>query len=165
MVQMCRNDAALAMVIAHEMAHHDLGHLNIMPEALTKLFGATISFYLIFFVRGLKQFVNGADDECDADLYGLKLCIKAGYDPKKCLELFDVIKKDSLDKGGIESAYGSEASLEYDFGERTLSNKTQKWLDERFAGYYPLRIRIQKLKTYVAEKQRWKKRSSNWLVF
>ena len=39
---MCRDDEMAAFVIAHELAHHDLGHLDFFPEWLTDLTGAYV---------------------------------------------------------------------------------------------------------------------------
>jgi Zn-dependent protease with chaperone function len=64
------SDDALAFVLAHEMAHHDLGHLSAM--------------YLAAGVLG-----NWQKMEFAADRQGLALAVRAGYSAAGALEAFD----------------------------------------------------------------------------
>lgn len=63
-------DDALAFVLAHEMAHHDLGHLTPM--------------YLSAGLLG-----NWQQIELAADREGLRLVIEAGYSPERALRALD----------------------------------------------------------------------------
>ncbi|MEQ1505548.1 MAG: M48 family metalloprotease [Myxococcota bacterium] len=64
------SDDALAFVIGHEVAHHDLGHLSAM--------------YLAAAALG-----NGQAIEFAADRHGLALALKAGYARDRALEALD----------------------------------------------------------------------------
>lgn len=74
-----RDDDELAAVLAHEVAHLNSDHL-----AVSK------SFALAPSQRGLGQFGAGSERaELDADIIGIQLMARAGYDPRAAIGLWE----------------------------------------------------------------------------
>jgi len=112
-LELMDNEAELAAVLAHEIAHvtqkHIVKELNIhaaedAPEAgLAHLFGgvsdpARVAFMqaldkavALLFTEGLKK-----EDEFEADMLGMMVATSAGYDPSA---LYDYLKKVEMHKG------------------------------------------------------------------
>src|SRR5438874_44601 len=65
------DDDAAAFVIAHELAHHDLGHI---PPITARWLPLRIAIDL------LTRLVHRPDRELDADRRAIELCVRAGYD-------------------------------------------------------------------------------------
>src|SRR5215471_11915160 len=85
LLELCRTDEEAAFVVAHQLAHHDLGHVAIFhgwANKIARLPGATL-FALFFFA--LEKRLYGPEKECHADRHGLDLCLTAGYSASKCL--------------------------------------------------------------------------------
>ena len=78
MFQMCSSDEMAAFIIGHEMAHHDLRHIRVFPTWLRNLSFKEIEWLLLGLYRMIEMRIYGPEQECDADLYALKLCIAAG---------------------------------------------------------------------------------------
>ncbi|KAK4685829.1 hypothetical protein P7C73_g4310, partial [Tremellales sp. Uapishka_1] len=105
------DDAMLAAILAHEIAHvverhsvENLGFLNVAAVAFDVLrgvtFALTISFPLITDSAGL--FINWVNDvvaerafsrklEMEADAVGLDIMAVAGYDPRTALDLWELM--------------------------------------------------------------------------
>ncbi|MBK7077522.1 MAG: M48 family metalloprotease [Myxococcales bacterium] len=87
-------DAAAAFVVAHELAHHRLGHLpRLSPgwRAAPKLALAM-----------LQRLVHTPGRERDADLRAIELCIAAGYDVDDCLVALARMEHEALDWGDVD---------------------------------------------------------------
>jgi hypothetical protein len=72
------DDETTAFVVAHEMAHHDLGHLRAFPKwlgRLAKARGVDIPFGVL---RAVEHRLYGPEWEYEADDFALQLCLKAG---------------------------------------------------------------------------------------
>jgi hypothetical protein len=134
---------AVAFVVAHEMAHYDLGHTRLLGEqtgwarALAGLAGAML------YVRSAARLLNGPDNEAAADALALDLCRKAGYEARACLEAFDVLAAYALDHGDIEIVYGPEppANPAAQDGLACWIAAGQEWLWKRRRGYASLEER------------------------
>lgn len=92
-------DDAVAMIVAHELAHHRLGHIpEIALPALT-LHWARQLFHMLY----ARQ-----EREHQADLLGMELCVEAGYDPAACVRAFELLQQVALDYRDIDGAIGAE---------------------------------------------------------
>jgi len=89
----CATDDMLAMIVAHEIAHHDLGHLALAwPQFPT----------VSLLQHALQVHLSGVEYETAADLRGVELCKDAGYDPYACLKVFEVFEAIALDYGYVD---------------------------------------------------------------
>lgn len=86
------DDAAAAFVIAHELAHHHLGHLP-GPYRGPSIFDAPIAQH---------------EHELHADLHAIELCIAAGYDPDRCITALQMLDAIVLHAGDLEGSLGAE---------------------------------------------------------
>jgi len=90
------DDETAAFVIAHELAHHRLGHL---PPATRWL---PVEAMLALLERRARSRLR----ETDADLVAIDLCMAAGYDPERRLAGFEILAHIMLDYGDVESVVG-----------------------------------------------------------
>jgi Zn-dependent protease with chaperone function len=152
--QICSNDEEVAFIVAHEMAHHDLGHLDAFDGWISgvkllpggKLFGAVL--------KGLANRVYSVEQECDADLYALELCAKSGYRPESCVRLFDLLEEHVLNMGGLDAVYGLDEENDYELSDDApLSVKLKIWAWHRWNGYLPIRDRRQALLDHLEKSE------------
>jgi predicted Zn-dependent protease len=108
LLQRFGTDEPIALVLAHEAAHHDLGHARLLRPALSRLRSLPGNALLFILIRAAERLALGADQEEAADQYGLDLCLAAGYDAAKCLELFDILEAHLLDHGDVEGVFGPD---------------------------------------------------------
>lgn len=120
----CATDEEVALVIGHEIAHHDLGHVQLFARWAPKIVslpGATL-FAIAF--HALERRLYGPETECDADRHGLDLCLTAGYDGQRCLEIFDILEQRALDMGDYDMVYGPDEGSDDETGrERELEDQ------------------------------------------
>jgi hypothetical protein len=136
------DEAGIALVIAHEIAHHELGHVytwtrwvrrarRVLPEegALTAgLIAAAAQAYL-----------TRPEWEVEADRLALRICRRAGYGPGECLRLFDHLETLSLERRDIDGVFGPEDAR----GEAV--GAVERWLWRRRRRYPALRFRREAL--------------------
>ena len=86
----------IAFILAHEMAHYDLGHtrlrswtLKLLERMVLVLPSNWLGNFLFQFLVGLGCIKRVSNPELMADAFGLGLCLEAGYDGYKCASLFD----------------------------------------------------------------------------
>jgi predicted Zn-dependent protease len=92
------DDDAAAFVIAHEIAHHRLGHI---PGYLgSSLLPARIVLAVI------GSLLHSSQHEADADRLAIELCLAAGYDLERCLAAFEHLVMVSLDYGDVDGVLG-----------------------------------------------------------
>ncbi|MCK5800139.1 MAG: M48 family metalloprotease [Deltaproteobacteria bacterium] len=120
------HDAALAFIIAHEMAHHDLGHVRKAPNHLTQAIIAATW-------HAITDMARHPEKEGDADRYALQLCFQAGYRPARCLEAFRILIHHSLDWGDIEGALGPSDDVRDEKPSRL--GRLRYWWWQRRRGY------------------------------
>ena len=129
-------DDAVALVVGHELAHADLGHLlEFRRRAMWKDVPAgDIAFILLYLAQ---RFVSSPENERDADAYGLDLALRAGYDGDKCLEAFAILDQVMMKfRGGERLVVGPDAAhrlTEDPFEE--WKARAEVWLWERMTGY------------------------------
>lgn len=154
LLEMCPHEDAAAFVIAHEIAHHDLGHLALFSGPFARR-AATLSagFLMIFFFRMLQKRIYSPEWELEADQCAMDLCLKAGYDAGRCLYLFSVLEKFSLDIGDLDGVYGPDPQSDQELSpEASVTTKVRIWLYQRRRGYLPLQDRQAALVRYVTER-------------
>jgi Zn-dependent protease with chaperone function len=97
------DDDAAAFVIAHELAHHRLGHLPALPASW-------LGIARLLLVRLETAWVATPAREIDADLLAIEMCIDAGYDPERCIAALQHLVNVSLDYGDVDGVLGAETS-------------------------------------------------------
>ena len=141
----CATDHQVAFVIAHEIAHHDLGHIQAFRNWRDRLQGLPGATFLALVFHVLGRRFSQPEAECDADRYAIDLCLAAGYDGWSCLEFFDVLEHHALDMQNAEVAFGPDL---FDPDAR-WPVRIQAWLWQRRSGYYSIRRRRQALENHL----------------
>lgn len=139
--QLCDCDDMAAMVIAHEMSHHDLGHTKAFPNWFKNVSNLDVKILTFALYRLIETRIYGPEQECDADRNGLEICIKAGYDGEKCIQLFDKLEKYMLDLGEIGAVFGPDDIDGTIPEDAAWGPKFRRWFHQRKRGYLPLRER------------------------
>jgi len=151
--EVCATDEQVAFVVAHEIAHHDLDHVALFhgwADKIARLPGAAL--FALFF-HGLERLVYGPQKECDADRHGLDLCISAGYEGLRRLELFDILEQHALNVGDFDIVYGPDAESDDELDENaSWTTKAQIWAWQKKRGYLPIRDRKQMLRKHFEAK-------------
>lgn len=128
LLERCPDDDTLAMIVAHELAHHHLGHLD-------SPLGADWLWLL-------QRLATSPEQEADADAQGFNLCLRAGYDPERCLHAFDILEAHALDLGDRAGVYGPEREIAAALdGQPEWRVNLERWLHTRRRGYAPVRER------------------------
>ena len=118
------DESAVAFVIAHELAHHHLGHLP----------GRYARTWAMFDPPPVSH-----ERERHADLHALELCMGAGYAPERCIIALQILDALFLSCGDLEGSMGSPNDPEGDVARR---------------GYFPSRDRIAHVEAHVAAYRR-----------
>lgn len=95
------DDDAAAFVLAHELAHHRLGHVPALPRGLfgaARVLGAWLQ----------QRWIKAPGREHDADLLAIELCLAAGYDAERCLAALEHLEQVHLDYGDVDGVLGRE---------------------------------------------------------
>jgi predicted Zn-dependent protease len=90
-IERCTSDAPVAFALAHEIGHHDLGHLKRVERWIDSTLGYIPAALAVLAFERLACWLYSRDNELAADAYALDLCRKAGFDPKRCLQCFDIL--------------------------------------------------------------------------
>lgn len=143
LIERCPHDEAVAFVIAHEIAHHDLGHLDLFrghfARHAARLRGGKL---LVLFFRLLQKRIYSPEWECEADRRAIELCVQAGYDGSRCLYLFHILSLLLLDAGDIDGVYGLDEESDQELSpEADLITKARIRLHHLKRGYLPLQDR------------------------
>jgi predicted Zn-dependent protease len=113
-IERCGSDAPVAFALAHEIGHHDLGHLRIAESWAASAVEHAPWRLAILVVSQLPRWIYSREMELAADAYALELCRRAGFDARRCLECFDIISQYLLDHHDVDGVYGSDDELELD---------------------------------------------------
>ena len=137
-----RNDAALATVLGHEVAHATAEHAaeRIEREHLTKVAAAIVAGGVAFTPRGYLQVAAllGAADtlpfsrtqESEADHIGLVYMARAGYDPREAVGFWERMRRASKGKQLPEFASDHPS-------DDHRIQRIEKWLPEAERAYTP----------------------------
>lgn len=133
-------DETVAFIVAHEMAHHRLGHLDVSGALLEKL-PAALQAVAVDLVSA-RKFAVSAEREAEADVHALNLCLAAGYDARRCLGAFDLLEQVALDWGDREGVFGPDSAIDSALaGDPEWVVRAKEWWWERRRGYPALRER------------------------
>lgn len=118
LIEYCASDAAVSFALAHEIGHHDLGHIKRVDRmfAAEGLAHAPERLALVI-VEFLSRWLYSRDHELWADAYAIGLCRRAGFDPAACMQCLDVLTRYSLDHHDLDGVYGTDEELELDPGQ------------------------------------------------
>lgn len=149
LVERVTADDPVAFVVAHELAHHALGHQAGRERWIDRFASLPGGAIVSAAVLDATRWRHSPEEELDADEYALRLCARAGYDPRECLRAMDVLEADLLDRGAFSLVYGPEPE-DVD-AEPGMMDTARRWLWERERGYPPLLERRQRLHALADE--------------
>ena len=150
LLERARGDEPVAFIIAHEMAHHHLGHVG-TPSALADQLPNPLQA-LATYVVASRWFLANAELEAQTDAVALNLCLAAGYDARKCLKAFDLLEEAALDWGDTQAVFGPDAAIEAALADDPeWMVRAREWLYERRSGYPALRERKARLLAALEE--------------
>ena len=101
MINFCRNDDELAAIIAHEIAHNELGHINAMlvkEKTANEIVGDEAGWLTAQLYMGLTVAFN-QKQETHCDLYGIDLAFKAGYNACDVIDVWKRMEDDDFQLG------------------------------------------------------------------
>ena len=151
LLERCPDEDSAAFVIAHEIAHHDLGHLAMFTGPFARRaakFEAGILAVLFF--RTLQKRLYSPEHELAADRRAVDLCISAGSDIGKCLYVFHVMELIALDYHDLGAVFGLDPESDQVLSaDASFLTKARIWLYQRERGYLPLQDRRAELAKYV----------------
>jgi len=152
LLERCPHEDSAAFVVAHEIAHHDLGHLDLFAGPFSRRAARlTAGVIVVLFFRILQKRIYSPEWELAADRRAIDLCIGAGYDPGKCLYFFHVLELIALDYGDLKAVYGLDRESDQELSpEASLVMKARIWLYQRKRGYLPLQDRRAELERHIA---------------
>jgi hypothetical protein len=128
------DDDAVAFVLAHEMAHHDLGHVTLDTGLGEKLAKLPASVPIAVVAELVSSVWLRPDMEFAADERGLSYCLDAGFDREGCLRAFDVLEAHALNYYATESVFGTTPDPDAWEGWA----EWQEWWRQKRAGYAPI---------------------------
>lgn len=143
----------LMAAFAHEVAHHDCGHLKLFRGWLDLLPRGSAGSLAAALFRHMEHRLYGPERETEADLHAVELCLEAGYDGALCLQALEILENSSLDRGDIDGVYGPENLLDpTDPGHGGTAYALQRWLWIHMRRYLPLRERRERAWAWYRER-------------
>ena len=149
-----RDEAGLAVILGHEIAHALLRHPGerMSQEMLLQLGGLGLAGALgsnpqlagqVLQAYGLGANVGvilpfGRSQESEADHVGLILMAKAGYDPRVALEMWERMERNER-RGGPPEYLSTHPSYE------TRTQQLKAWMPEALSFYQPSNSRVEML--------------------
>lgn len=128
-------EGAVAFVIGHEMAHHDLGHLSVDPAVAHRLPDVPLALDVALVAKHALMVWARPEWELQADAEGARLARAAGWALDDCLAALDTLERWALDHHRVDAVFGAEPD------EGPLA----EWLRQRRTGYLSLRDRREAL--------------------
>ena len=136
------SDDALAFVLAHEAAHHDLGHLDLFDGWARWLPRSHATGYVAMLARLFEHHTYGPEREMAADEYAIRLAMQAGYDGDRSAQALAILEQLALDRGDIGGVFGPENLLDPTDPENDSTGyAVQQWVWTHLHGYLPLHAR------------------------
>lgn len=121
------DDAAVALVLAHEIAHHTLGHVASAGDSRWRDWLGEAAALPVIATAAINRLLFSAEQEFAADRAGLTLCHDAGFDLRGCLALFDHLAKWEETVRALGDSFPADWL--------TGSTPLRTWLRERLSGY------------------------------
>ncbi|HLY44927.1 MAG TPA: M48 family metalloprotease [Stellaceae bacterium] len=156
-IERCTSDAPVAFALAHEIGHHDLGHLDRAERWMAANILTHTSGQLAFMALSLwSRWLYSRENELAADSYALDLCRKAGFDLRQCLKSFDILSWYALDHNDFDGVYGQDDELELDPKRATgtidrIYIETRLWVARHRRSHPSLHERRQTLLMYLSK--------------
>lgn len=159
-VERCATDAPVAFALAHEIGHHDLGHLKRAERWQRWLAAGALAhapaIIALMAVELGSHLLYSRDRENAADYFAVNLCRKAGYDLRECLKCFDVLSWYSLDHNDFDGVYGQDEELELDPAKASgaidrMRIEARLWVARHRRTHPSIHERRQQLLTRVSE--------------
>lgn len=137
------SDDALAFVLAHEAAHHDLGHLDLFSGWAKWLPQSGATGYIAALARLYEYRTYGPEREQEADDYAVRLALRAGYNGDLAVQALVILETIALDHGDYNAVYGPENLLDPTAPTHdTATYHVQRWVWTHLHGYLPLHERV-----------------------
>jgi len=153
LLERCPHEDSAAFVIAHEIAHHELGHLDYFQGPFARRaakFG--VGAMMVLFFRMLQRRIYSPENELDADFRAMDMCLDAGYDAGKCLYFFRVSELIALDYGDLGAVFGLDPESDQELSPTASAmTKARIWLYQRERGYLPIQDRQAAVQRYLVE--------------
>lgn len=89
MLDFINNDSELAMLISHEVAHNELGHLNFQLKKLKESENWGLLGQVLLAVNNMVTVSFNQKQEAEADLFGVDLVFPTRYSPCSGIDLFN----------------------------------------------------------------------------
>jgi Zn-dependent protease with chaperone function len=146
LLHMASGEEPVAFVLAHEMAHHDLGHTRFFRGKLAPLRHLPGALVLAAVQALADHWLNSAENEAVADACALDLCRAAGYEGALCVRIFDVLEAYALDYHAIECVFGPEEALQpHPEGLSRWPELARSWVWQHCHSHPPIRNRKEAL--------------------
>jgi Zn-dependent protease with chaperone function len=146
----CATDAEVAMIVAHEMAHHDLDHVNLFAGWAPKVLALPGAALFAFAFHSLERLLYGPRIESDADRHGLDHCVAAGYDARECVKFFDILEQHALNMGDLDIVYGPDENADnHSDDNASWTSKSLIWAWQHIRGYPSIHDRRQMLLKFI----------------
>lgn len=143
LLQRLPSDDSAAFVLAHEAAHHDLGHFELYAGWTNWLPELNATAYVAALARVLEHKAYGPRRENDADDFAIRLCHRAGYNAERGAHALEILENLALDRGDVAGVYGPENLLDPTDPKRdSVAFRVQEWLWTHLHGYHPLYERV-----------------------
>lgn len=94
MIDFCSNDNELAAIIAHEIAHNELGHIKRKISEIKTMENIGGELTAGLFMAATTSFGQKMETHCD--LYGIDLAIKAGYNGCEVVNVWKRMEDDQF---------------------------------------------------------------------
>jgi predicted Zn-dependent protease len=148
------SEECVGFTIAHEMAHHDLGHTQLYRGKLALVRHLPGSLMVAAVLSMADHWLNGPENEATADAHAIDLCLAAGYDGARCLELFDLFEAYALDHGAIECVFGPEEDPHPLAGDHPdWRAAARSWVWRHRHGYPAIRARKEALRARLGAQE------------
>jgi len=95
LVDYCSNNHELAFIIAHEIAHNELNHLNLI---LRRIKTAGAFGEVLYVVKQITSASFNQFDELEADCYAIDLLMATSYDPVQGIKFWKKLSEESKEK-------------------------------------------------------------------
>ncbi len=154
LLERCPGDPAVAFLIAHEVAHHQLGHLDLFAGVAKRLPRTSAPAIVAATYQLLVRHLYSPTNEAAADQRALELCLAAGFEGRHCLHLLEVLEDDALDHGDIDAVYGPEVASDPN-ALRSHAVRAWVWASSWLRGYLPLRQRLMNLRHQLGDAATW----------
>ena len=105
------------------------------------------------------------ENELAADAYALDFCMRSGFDPKLCLQCFDILSWYALDHNDFDGVSGLDEELELDPKDATgtidrIYIEARLWLARHRRSHPSIHERRRILLTHLSEVEAAAERSS-----